>query len=178
MTKQFRFSPEQPQWESTFKKKNEIDAIEFGQGSCTYLFYFRIYIKRSLLEKGSLVRNNPRRACVKQHTHTHSCPVCYIMSDEHFRWTGRNTADSRFPFVGERRIQEYKRKQTHLKEPFGHQLCQLAVAPRIASNHFRFFSFNSRPWKIEWPFPCDWKIEICRFSIPTSLELVGKSSTP
>jgi hypothetical protein len=42
--------------------------------------------------------------------------------------------------VGERRIQEYKRKQTHLKEPFGHQLCQLAVAPRIASNHFRFFS--------------------------------------
>lgn len=41
-----------------------------------------------------------------------------------------------------------------------------------------FFSFNSRPWKIEWPFPCDWKKEICRFSIPTSLELVGKSSTP
>jgi hypothetical protein len=48
MTKQFRFSPEQPQWESTFKKKNEIDAIEFGQGSCTYLFYFRYIFKKKV----------------------------------------------------------------------------------------------------------------------------------
>jgi hypothetical protein len=89
MTKQFRFSPEQPQWESTFKKKNEIDAIEFGQGSCTYLFYFRIYIKkRSLLEKGSLVRNNPRRACVKQHTHTAArCVTLWVTSAFPLNWT-------------------------------------------------------------------------------------------
>ncbi len=38
-----------------------------------------------------------------------------------------------------------------------------AVAPRIASNHFRFFLFNSRPWKIEWPFPCDWKKKYADF---------------
>ncbi len=86
------------------------------------------------------------------------------MSDEHFRWTGRNTADSRFPFGGRRRNSTIRESRKIWKNRSATNYVS-AVAPRIASNHFRFFLLF-RPWKIEWPFPCDWK-EICRF-VPTS----------